>query len=231
MIEFLEKEAFTNDSLFGDWMQNYFTTPKPEYALSNYLKFISSKNNTKNEGMLYSFFIELFKKNDFLLIHLINQFNDHPKELQDEILKMYAYTNFKDSDFLKSLSRKQRKKVKTLQKRKNPYIINAVTRPEHLDMLWAKFFASGSFEPIQKIVSTFSNSSFLGSLEKLGTVKNESEINEDSWKELIFNAATWSVNSNLNTHTLVKDYCTFIYFDKKTPTGTKNILAIFLNNE
>lgn len=231
LIEFIEKEAITNDSLFGEWMQNYFQNPKPEYAISNYLNFLSSMKNTEHESMMNSFFIELFKTNSFLLDNLLSQFNDQSKIIQKEILKVYAYTNYEDSDFLKTLNRKQRKTVNSLQKKQNPYIIEIVNRPEHLDMLWAKFFACGSFEPIQKIVSSFSNSSYLGSLEKLGAVNDTSQINENSWKELVFKAALWSVNSNMKSYTLVRDYCAFIYFDEDTPVSTKKLLAVFLTKE
>ncbi len=231
LIDFVEKKAFANDTLFGEWMQNYFQPPKPEYAISNYLKFLSTKNNPEFVSMLYSFYIELFRTNDFLFDILINKFDKQSKEIQEDILTMYVYANIKDDIFLNSLNRKHRKKVKSLQLKDNPFDVKTITHPAHLDMLWAKFFADGSYEPIQKIVSTFSNSKYLGSLEKLGKINDLSQLNEDSWKELIYQAATWSVKANLNSYPLVKDYCTFIYFDINTPVGTKNILAGFLNKE
>lgn len=230
LIEFIEKEAFTNDSLYGEWMQNYFKSPKPEYALSNFMKFVANQKNN-NVNLSNSFYIELFKTNNFLMNHLIDKYNDCSKSVQNDILKMYVYANIEDSLFLNSINSNQRKYIDSLRKEQNPYIIDIVNRPKQLDLLWAKFFASGSFEPIKKIVSTFKYAKYIGSLEKLGPVDDINKLNKDCWKELVFKASMWSVKANVNSYNLVRDYCKFLYLDDETSVEAKKVLSLILDEK
>jgi len=99
--------------------------------------------------------------------------------------------------------------------------------PRRMDMLWADFFATGRFEPVQKIVS------FLGwhdDYDALVARRNANPgkppaLNESAMRGIVYVTAGWSLNALSHTNPLLEDYLAALEAAPDTPANIKNELS------
>jgi hypothetical protein len=73
-------------------------------------------------------------------------------------------------------------------------------------MLWGTFTASGSYEPILKLIQTLDYEKYQGALDNFKKSKQTEEDRNLALKNAIYNALVWSMKSNARQHELVKAY-------------------------
>jgi hypothetical protein len=96
-----------------------------------------------------------------------------------------------------------------------------------LDIQWGRFLASGNKEPIRLIISTLRFGDSWGAAEKYAIPLSE-EQKQDIFKEAIFKAALWSLQSNCKVHPVVKNYCSELYESSELSTKEKKYLGMLL---
>ena len=182
------------------WMMNYYKNPEPSLLFDafNYgvhskkiakagndvmiIAFFSSAlrkdttsqrafykkiGNTKDEDFIYSFGLTLWQIHSDFSIKLLDEFLN-----QDNIEKYdAAFDRMRAEKFVNIWT-------------------DSISHPEHLDMLWTDFFATGNEESIKKIISKLSD---LNSM--------------DYFDVATAGSAKWSLTSNSIRHQKVLDIC------------------------
>lgn len=225
LVEFKRVGGFTSDSIFNEWMQNYYKTLNAEAALDGCLYVAAQENKESYVDLTLSFFKELFEHNRYLIPMLEDEFFKQPDESNAYIGALLAILDYDLRNFKTRLDPVQVKWFENLQSRKSYFNITEVTKPAQLDMLWAQFFAGGSNEPIAKIVNALS-------LKKYDVPDRDSLTHLSEKEQQLygtFSATVWSLRSNAINHELVYNYLNYIYEYENIPELIKSQLKEILN--
>lgn len=191
--------------VFTKWMDNYYKDPCPAKALSYYIFYTKSELSENETTFLpvISFFLEIVRNNSFLLTQILECFESQDLKARIYLIYLLRYSNIVSSDFfdqLEGLEKEIYLKVKDLPLAD---LDGAISDPYQLDMLWSTFFASGSYQPILKLIKTLEYSTYQVEFE----TTNKKEDDQEVMKNAIYNVLIWSLKNNCKNHDLVKAYC------------------------
>ncbi len=96
-------------------------------------------------------------------------------------------------------------------------------------MLWATFMASGSYQPILKLIQTLDYKKFQGDLDKFKNSKQTEEDRQKAINNTIYDSLIWSIESNCRQHELVNEYCNWALQFEDLSDVQKNELNRILN--
>ena len=99
----------------------------------------------------------------------------------------------------------------------------------HLDIQWATFSATGRFEPIKKIIDSLEFSKYSGAVDAYKNSDKTEKDREEALLDAIFQAARWSLMSNIEQHDLVKKYCIYSFINDKHPDDVRFWLGVILS--
>lgn len=86
----------------------------------------------------------------------------------------------------------------------DPYA--TITGPQQLDLLWGEFLASGRYAPIRQLITALELAPFEDAVEEFPKSKKTDKDKERFWKGVTFQAARWSLDSNMKQYPLVLAY-------------------------
>jgi len=233
VIKYKHANFFKTDAEFSKWFNDYYIDPSPEKAIDGYLYFSKSKLNEKesNFAHMFTFFLYIFNNNKYLIPQIQNLYNKQDLKTKIYLVYLLRYADFDSKSFLQNLDGKGKTVYNGIINKpygKNPY--NKIVDGGQLDMLWGEFYATGSFKPINKIISTLEYKKFEGSLKEYKKLSKPTE--KDKGKAIydsIYTAATWSLKSNCNHHKLVEKYCSYTLNNKKISKNIKISLENILS--
>jgi len=199
---------FKSKNKLSNWIATYYRNPTPSKAIDGYLYFAKSKKKNSSFIPVFTFFLNVFNKNKYLIptIHAI--YNKQDKKTKVYLIYLLNYLNYDSKKFLNNLNGKEKNlynKIRNQPYAPNPY--KKIYKSFQLDMLWGEFFATGSYKPIKKIIS----------------------ILDYSKNELVYKSASWSLKSNYKQHLLVRNYCIYTLKYMKISNDIKKRLKKIIN--
>ncbi|WP_158970878.1 hypothetical protein [Paraglaciecola sp. L3A3] len=109
------------------------------------------------------------------------------------------------------------------------YLEIDIKSPKTLDNLWYYFFATGEAAPIKRIVSALNYAEYSGALKAYKTSEKTNEDERKAKLDVIFQAARWSIGSNVKQHPKVAEICTEIMKDAQLSQNEALWLSIILS--
>lgn len=189
------QNKFNDANTFGIWMMEYYKNPEPD-ALFEAFHFATTSEKIEKSGsrpVIYMFIASAIRTDTLRQREFFNKLKatkDKDPVFGFGIVLWLIHTeqSQKMLDQFISLKRKYKSDFDNLKKQKyEDILIEPVTSAMHLDMLWASFFATGSAEPVRKIISKLS------------------DIDSDPTR--VTASARWSLTSNAIRHDIVYQTC------------------------
>lgn len=209
-LKVLPKYEKTNidDDTFSKWLSNYYRTPSPEKALGYYIHFFETSRDEDRFIIISTFFVEIFKNNHFLLPQIKEAFKNKKTKDKKPLLYLLKMSGIKEKEFLDLFSEQEKTSFSEFEDFDIfAYMYGDISHPLQLDMLWSVFFASGSYQPILKLIQTLEYVKYDGELEKYKTSTTKTE--EEKVKAInnaIYTSLVWSLQSNAEQHKLVRNF-------------------------
>ena len=200
--------GITDKVTFSEWMSNYKMNPEPEKALLYFILFSQSELIKKDENLLpiLSFFTEIFSTNKYLFASFPTVY-EKGDETTKNLLALLAYQSLGEKLFKNYIKEPEILKMVKDFEVPNPY--TTIDSGVKMDMLWGEFMASAKQKPILQLLSALEYSKFSGASKKLQNSKNDQD-KEDSFKEILFQTAVWSLESHIKNDVLVLNYANYI---------------------
>ncbi len=227
LVESIVDNRAMDEKKFNDFMNFYYRDPQPGriFAAWNYYLEHAVVRQQKKEGDNFNpaagllFFCEVLKANP--------QFQDefaamsNQAKAGDHAYYAFIYAGLGE-EFLKKYTDSINPDVLTLVKRmegQDPFEIGELTQPYQLDMLWTKFIAGGSFEPVQLLCRELRERPVLEIDAAKKIMKSGRQLSAKE-RELLMNklmqiASFWSLQSNVKQgHHLLCFYLETILYKK-----------------
>lgn len=207
-----------DEKSFNEFIHFYYRDPKPGKffaAWDFYLKTAVVKQQ-KKEGSNFNpsagllGFCEILKLNP--------QFHDEfaamcgKAEVENHLYYAYICAGL-GGDFMKKYEKVIHPDIKILVKRlggQDPFVIDEVTAPYHLDMLWVKFTVTGSFEPVRLLCRELRQRPFMEIEEAKAKRASGKGLTPEEQQRLMNRimqiAAWWSLESNIKQGDLLAEF-------------------------
>lgn len=195
---------------FDQWFYTYHIEPFPVKALSYYFHYLNRDSSApfdSNAIMNYAF-VEIVRNNTFLHQQIVDAYKDSSQKEKTALLLLLANSDFESNDFIVALSKEEKDTYDAYKQNQLPETIETITEAIQLDMLWTKFFVTGKYQPILKLVQTLDYVKYHGGLKKYKKTKKPKH-REKALNEAIYQAVVWSLSSNIQQHELVAGYCLY----------------------
>jgi hypothetical protein len=228
-----DRVPFETAEEFSIWFSNYYRDPDPGRAVSALLQYVDPERLAgKRQSPLLTFLSLVIQNNPFLWPHLKEVYAKGTTADRKKILLISAITGQSDADFFSSLDPELLEFYRDAQKIKlTEPSLRPVTAFE-IDTLWAEFMATGTMNPIRKLVGALSLESTKGTQERIdsGEIELSPEIKTTAALESVYMKTLGSLIQYGGQHSLVKQYLGYIYaFDDLKPgikAQIESILAI-----
>ena len=210
-----ERYLVTEDDNFEKRIYHYYLNPHPERITADYLYAYQKYGDDENAFIpLLGFMVEVYQHNRFLY----PQLSENQKDTFAINLLMYCL-GIENPAFDTSLEEEVSFVMDELKATLFPEREATITSPVQLDVLWAKFMASGGYEPVKMLIQTLDYAKYKGSFKKVkwsdGLDKIPEKKIQNAINELTYNALTWSMRSNCEQHPLVLQYCQWALKNEK----------------
>jgi hypothetical protein len=198
-----------DDEDFSKWFATYYENPRPEEALAYYIYYSQSKLSDKESGFwpIFSIFLEIAKNNNYLMPQILDCYKQQDLKTKIYLLYLLTYSNIGTADFFESLVGDEKDAYKNIKETPMIDIYGTISDASQLDMLWGTFLASGSYQPILKLIQTLDYTKYQGDLDKFKNSKKTEEDRQNAINNAIYTSLVWSLTSNCEQHKLVKAYC------------------------
>ncbi len=228
-----DRVPFETAEEFSIWFSNYYRDPDPGRAVSALLQYVEPERLTGEEqSPLLTFLSLVIQNNPFLWPHLKETYAKGTTSARKKILLISAITGQSDADFFSSLDPDHLRFYRDSQKIKlTAPSFRPVTALE-IDTLWAEFMATGTINPIRKLIGALYLESTKGAQERIDSAQIDlsPEIKTRAALESVYMKTLGSLIQLGGQHSLVKQYLGYIYeFDDLKPgikTQLESILAI-----
>ncbi len=196
------------EEALNKWFEKYYESPKPETALSYFLFYCKSSLSKDDNSFLpiFSMFLEIVRKNKFIHNQILDSYEEQDERTKIFLIYLIYYSEIGQDDFFSNLQGIEKAAYTEIKNTTFPELYGEIIDASQLDMLWATFFASGSYKPILKLIQTLEYSKYQGSLDKYKTSNKTEEDRQKAIKNSIYNSLVWSFASNCKQHELVKSY-------------------------
>lgn len=205
----------TDNNNFEQRTYHYYLSPHPERATADYLYAYQKYSDNETAFIpLLGFMVEVFQHNRFLYPQLY----ENQEDTFAINLLMYCL-GIENPTFDQSMEEEVTFVMDALKATLFPELGGSITDPVQLDILWAKFMASGGYEPVKILIQTLDYAKYKGSFKKVNWADGLENIPEkkvqNAINEMIYNALTWSMRSNCEQHPLVLQYCQWALKNEK----------------
>jgi len=100
--------------------------------------------------------------------------------------------------------------------------------PVVLDMLWADFFATGDAAPVRRIIYALNYDKYDGALERYKSSKKTEQDRNDAIRDSVFQAARWSLESNVRKHSRVAEIAEQMLFNDELTQSERLWISVVL---
>ena len=221
-----------DDEHAGDWVTDYYRAPAPGQAVRAYLEYADVESK-KTEGWNYAvlgFYRTIFQGSPWLVDHLVGRFEGADNSQQMKIIAMLHLVG--QGERIEQLpfgDEASRKKVRAEAEKlvlPDPYA--PIEGPVQLDLLWGEFLATGRYAPVRQLVTALDLAPFEDDVEAFPKSKKTEKDKQRFLKGVTFQAARWSLDSNMKQHPLVLAYATQIAEQEKLGKDARKQLEALL---
>ncbi|MDP0496406.1 MAG: hypothetical protein Q7Q73_09385 [Verrucomicrobiota bacterium JB024] len=235
LIPWENPEPLADQRAISEGMLEFYRNHDPKWLFAAYqspaLDMVQDHTPTGyNSSSLY-FFKSAFEHNKFLLPHLRAAFADNNEQQRLNTLLLLAVLGEPPmpDEVLSQTERDYQADCRTL-KLPDPY--GPIQTPDQLDMLWGEFFATGTYAPIEHLVTALNLKPYGDAFKKMKEEGKRPETDEerrDVRLGLTFGAAVWSLMANCRQHELVKQYCGWALEHSDQLKEGKLMLAVIMS--
>ena len=177
----------------------------------------------------FCFYHELFSRNQHLIPKLKNEFRIQSDTVRGDIILLLAYLNDDDPLFMEQLNQEENYLYKSNIGADSLFNISKISNPFELDVLWLKFFSSGTYQPIKTLVDALELVRHKGAIDKFNESNQDPALEADAYLEATYRSLIWSLDVNSKTYKLVQDYLSYTYNREQLPDTVKNELKLILS--
>ncbi len=212
-----------------DWMTHYYEHPTPERFVAEVQKLREAGHLTKPESAapIAAFLARVMATNPARVEGWLTQLEGLKGPDRDTM--MFA-ANLSGTPEALAYLRKQADAKQYAEKRADLRMIEPADGAI-LDMLWGDFLASGDAAPVRRIVYALNYEKYSGAITRYETSKKTEQDREAANREAVFEAARWSLESNIQQHRRVGEIIEQIYWNEQiTPSERLWLSAILAKN-
>ncbi len=208
------RPLFGSKEEFSDWVGNYYRDPDPVRAITALFQYVDPElSAVEKQSPLLTFLSRIVQVNPFLWPQLKALYPKADTAERKKILLIAALSGQLDDLFYSSL---QPDLLTFYRHAQSANLLEPTDRPvtaNEINTLWAEFMATGSIDPIRKLVGSLRLESTRGAQDKIDTGKVEvtSELKADAALETVYQIALGSLLRNGEQHSVVKQYLGYIY--------------------
>lgn len=228
----LLQEPLPSGTDAGRWLMNYHNRPAPQQLLAALKEFAEhppagAKPTLDIEnGSWLGFFEQVMQDNPWLLPHVVARLSQAEGRERELLATSLAYAKRDDLSFFKTLPEPAREAFMPRRVQSWPVPPAQPLSGTQLDVLWGRFFASGSYAPLRELVGVLSYHPYAEALEAFRkNPQKPARVPEEVQKSAVFGAAVWSLRSNVQRDKLVRDYCEGILLRQELPAAEQSWLA------
>ena len=208
-----------------DWITNYYEHPTPE-------RFVAEVQAMSRSGYLAN-----AKSSQPIAAFLGRVMGANPSQIEGWLNKLDGLNGEDKNTLLLAASLSQRIEARNYIRRQaggDKYLETTDIRTVEpkdafiLDMLWGDFSATGEEMPIRRIVYALNYEKYSGALKRFETSKKTQQDREEAILESTFEAARWSLESNIQQHHRVAEIIEKIYWDGKVSHSEQLWLSVIL---
>jgi hypothetical protein len=197
---FGQAKVFRSTKDFSNWEMDYYKNPQPQF-LQDAFEFAVQNKEIKASGsrnLTFRFFASCMSKDtlkqaEFFALYKNSTNDDFVYGYAMTLLMIHSdYSLMKLGQFinLPQTTKYKRDFEKLMSEKYVDIWSEPVAYPQHLDMLWADFFATGSEKDVEKIIG------------KLSDIEST-----DYNAKMVAGSAKWSLTANAIRHDVVFDVC------------------------
>jgi hypothetical protein len=213
LVKFKKPESFASEEELSEWTMNYYQHPDPIRSFASILYLVKTSSEwLEDNSMSLAFYRRIFLDNPFLWENYAKLYKSSPDEDKEKMLLVAAGVpaNEEKGEFLKTVQGDMKTFYDKACKITIPSTEQKITTAVQLDILWAEFFASGTYQPVKQIVSALGLKKHRGMLEVVGR------------------SAEWSLISNCLQSHRAYQYCQTVYERETLDPDVKESLGVIL---
>jgi hypothetical protein len=210
------------------WIQRYYLNPKPIQALEAFIESTKFELSNSVTIMIYGFFREVFLHNQFLMPTMLEFYPTQNDKTKRSILILMYYMSYTADDFMEGLPPYERDYADGLMDYENPYDDSLISSGSDMDICWVRFFASGGYEPVLRVVNMLKHHKHVEDLDQYKNSDKSEEAKIRANLGAMYIAAKKSLKANLRKHALVRDYCQYMLTNEQLSKDTHDQLKDIL---
>lgn len=218
---------------FDQFFENYYRSPKPERVLAAFecimkldAQMRQEKNRKYQPEILLCHLAEVLKISPHLQVPFAKKYGRVKGDFNRVYIAWLVRSCGGEKAMLPHLSPEIQRYLKLLGDR-NPLAVTDVDNGLAMDLLWAKFFATGKYEPVKLLINEMRQREMMTP----EAAKKKDKLN-DKEKQAVMNfalcaAAYWSFGSNLGKgHNLLGFYAENMFMKRTLPDKHAGALLI-----
>lgn len=223
------------------WFQNYYLLPTPELALPALGALFNRLPADRRENALppvLGFYDQLLGDNPWLLPSFGRRLLAAPSDEAFALSLVLAYHLRAQTAAPDGVPAAAWERLRDFSGYAWPGDTAAdLVRPAQLDDLWGRFYASGLYAPVERLLQPLAHSADLGALERwqAARAQNDAGVDFDNdpddpalpvevRRELVLRAALWSLLSNAGSHPLIEGYLRWSVVSEAVDPAVREIL-------
>ncbi len=250
LVEFKFVPFPNSEDVFDTWYNHYHEQPAPDKAIGAFFYWLSTEKyheDVVDFPPVFAFFLEIFRNNPYLVPHLMALYAFQEDRVRIFILYALVQLRIESPTFFNSLRGEDAKmfeEASGINWNYDPYQDlmtllcdddnldeEAFTRPNiQLDILWGTFFASGSYRPIQSLISVLKLKEYA---EFPGKFQGQKDLTLEEIRKvqlgLAFQAAQMSLGKYGAQYDQVRIYCAHHLQYENPPEPVRSELASILD--
>jgi hypothetical protein len=221
--------APVGDSALSEWTMSYYEHPSPDMLVEACIAFVSGPMYDRAKPAGHGFFEAALENNPQLIPYLTERMSTLQKPVRSRVSKLLGSLDFSTTRIGDSARMSVTKLLKGHKGMKFLSDNKPVSKPDQLDYLWGRFFATGSYESFRRIVTAFNLESYLKFVDPSQAKSLSRRPSEDDrMKGAACLAAGWSLISNAKQHELVRQYLVYMLSTEKLTKAERRMLDALL---
>lgn len=207
------EHRFTNADSFFVWQNYYYEGIEPDREIDGlmFFSFPQMQTNAEKTLALLAYFEDLFKGKTYLLKELENIFATRNADERLTIIHVLHLAGYMPQSFQNKFTVDEKAYYADLKGYGLPIIPNEVVNNHFLlNMLWAKFFATGSYEYAKKIAETMELAKHKGALAAYNESEQTEAQKQAAFLETVYQKNIEDMLKRLPNHPLFNGYCLYM---------------------
>ncbi len=207
------ERKYTNADSFFVWQNYYYEGIDPDREIDGlmFFSFPQMQSNAEKTLALLAYFEDLFKGKTYLLKELENIFLSRNADERLTMIHVLNLVSYMPQSLQNKFTDEEKKFYADLKGFGLPVIPEgAVNNHFLLNILWSKFFATGSYNYAKKIAETFELAKYKGALTTFSESKQTEVDKQAAFLETVYQKNIEDMLKRLPNHPLFNGYCLYM---------------------